>query len=100
VGKRPQTPLYEELFPWENATIELPDDVETGIEFIEELLKNKPLLETIHKRNYLESLARNDWRHRLKQMFEILEIPLPQPLKADLEKLNQLYLENSPKKCW
>ncbi|TVQ41743.1 MAG: glycosyltransferase family 1 protein [Gloeocapsa sp. DLM2.Bin57] len=93
VGKRPTTSLYNELFPWENATIELPDDPQEGIEFIENLLEDESRLHTMHKRNYLENLIRNDWRHRIKYMLEVINIPLPNSLVQDLDKLQRIYSE-------
>lgn len=89
IGKRPTTPLADELLCWEDATIELPDDPQESLEFIEELLQDTPRLHSIHKRNYAESLARHDWRLRIKSMFENLDIPLPQPLVDELSRLKE-----------
>ena len=87
VGKRPTTPLMDELMNWEDATIELPDDPQKSAEFIDELLQDEVRLNSIYKRNYVESLARHDWRHRIQSMLETVKIPLPQGL---LEELSQM----------
>ena len=87
VGKRPTTYLMDELLNWEDATIELPDDPQKSVEFIDELLKDEVRLNSIYKRNYVESLARHDWRHRIQSMLEAVKIPLPQGL---LEELSQI----------
>lgn len=55
LGKRPTAPVADELLCWEDATIELPDDAQASVEFIEELLQDKPRLEATHKRNYAEN---------------------------------------------
>jgi hypothetical protein len=93
IGKRPTTPLADELLCWEDSTIELPDDPQESIEFIEELLKDTPRLNAIHKRNYTESLARHDWRLRIKNMFEVLDLPLPDRLVDELSQLKKIHDE-------
>jgi Glycosyl transferases group 1 len=87
VGKRPTTPLADELLAWEDATIELPDDPQACLEFVEALLQDWNRLNRIHTRNYLENLARHDWRLRIKDVFEILKLPLPLPLVEQLCEL-------------
>jgi hypothetical protein len=88
LGKRPESPVTDEYLGWEDATIELPDDPSEGMEFIQDFLADKPRLEAIHHRNYYENLARNDWRHRIKVMFETLSIPLPEPLQQQLAAID------------
>lgn len=87
VGKRPTTPVAEQLLDWEDATLELPDDPEASADFIEELLQDRQRLESIHKRNYIQNLTRHDWRWRIKNMLEQLQVPLPPPLVHELSQL-------------
>ena len=89
-GKRPTTPIAEQLLDWEDATLELPDDPEASADFIEELLQDQQRLESIHKRNYIQNLTRHDWRWRIKNMLEQLQIPLPAPLANELLQLESL----------
>ncbi len=91
IGKRPTTPLADKLLDWEDATIELPDDPKESVEFVEELLQNRTRLNSIHKRNYVENLARHDWRFRIKSMLEQLDIPLPKCLVNELSQLKTLH---------
>jgi hypothetical protein len=90
VGKRPTTPLMDELMNWEDATIELPDDPQKSVEFINELLQDEVRLNSIYKRNYVESLARHDWRHRIQSMLEAVKIPLPQGLLEELSQMKMI----------
>ncbi len=90
VGKRPTTHLMDELLNWEDATIELPDDPQKSVEFIDELLKDEVRLNSIYKRNYVESLARHDWRHRIQSMLETMKIPLPQGLVKELSEMKMI----------
>ena len=91
VGKRPTTPLMDELMNWEDATIELPDDPQKSFEFINELLQDEVRLNSIYKRNYVESLARHDWRHRIQSMLEAVKIPLPQGLLEELSHMKMIH---------
>jgi len=91
LGRRPQTSLLEQYLGWEDATIELPDDPQVGLEFIFDLLADKGRMAAIHRRNYYENLVRNDWRHRIKTMFETLAIPLPEKIQAQLKAKEEEY---------
>jgi len=91
VGKRPTTPLMDELMNWEDATIELPDDPQKSAEFINELLQDEVRLNSIYKRNYVESLARHDWRHRIQSMLQAVKIPLPQGLLRELSQMKMIH---------
>jgi hypothetical protein len=91
VGKRPTTPVMNELFDWEDSTIELPDEPQKSVEFIEELLQDTQRLHSIYRRNYVESLARHDWRYRIQNMLEKFQIPLPPQLSEDLLQLKNLH---------
>lgn len=97
VGKRPTTYLVDELLDWEDATIELPsEDPQQSVEFIEELLQDTQRLHSIYRRNYTESLARHDWRLRIRSMLEAANIPLPQPLSEELWQLKMVRDRLSP----
>jgi Glycosyl transferases group 1 len=91
VGKRPITPVADELLNWEDSTIELPEDPQKSVELIEELLQDTTRLHAIHKRNYVESLARHDWRHRIQTIFEAVNLPLPEVLGKELSQLKTLH---------
>lgn len=92
-GKRPTTPLADELLDWEDSTIELPDDPQGGVEVITSLLVDPDRLERIRQRNYLENLGRHDWRSRIKDMLQTLEVSLPSPLAQQLAHLQECYAQ-------
>ena len=95
VGKRPITPVADELLNWEDSTIELPEDPRKSVELIEELLQDTTRLHAIHKRNYIESLACHDWRHRIQTIFEAVNLPLPDVLREELSQLKTLHKQYS-----
>jgi hypothetical protein len=89
VGKRPTTPLANQLLDWQDATIDLPDDPEASIDLIQSLLADQPRLHAMHQRNYRENLARHDWRYRIEQMLTMLGIDLPDQLINELLQLRR-----------
>ncbi|WP_193909758.1 glycosyltransferase [Vasconcelosia minhoensis] len=89
VGKRPQTEMMSQYFDWEDATIELPDQPAEGAELIQDLLSDRERLEAVSQRNYVQSLAKNDWRLRIRDMLKQLDIPLPSGLELELEQLQR-----------
>jgi len=91
IGKRPTTPLADELLDWEDATIELPDHPQESVKFVEEILQDTSRLNSIHQRNYAENLARHDLRYRIKTMLEQLGIGLPERLVNELSQLKRRY---------
>lgn len=91
VGKHPSSSLSEKYMGWDDAFIELPDDVDEGISMIHSLLEDKYRLSSINQRNFLENLALNDWCYRFKTMLDILELPVPESLTENLKLLDQLY---------
>jgi hypothetical protein len=85
VGKRPFGKGVAALLDWENSTIELPDDSADWIPFFEDLLDNREMLLDISQRNYREALLRHDWRYRLREMFTVLNLPIPEQLQHEIK---------------
>ncbi|NJL45293.1 MAG: glycosyltransferase family 1 protein [Leptolyngbyaceae cyanobacterium SM2_3_12] len=96
LGKRPESSVIQDYLGWQDATIELPDDPQAGVEMIRHLLADTERMAAIHRRNYRENLLRNDWRHRFKAMFEHLGLPVPTKLKEQLDQLYQRSETNCP----
>jgi hypothetical protein len=80
VGRRPTCPEMSELFDWEDATIEVPEDERDLLPFVEQLLMDSARLNSIHARNHAHSLARHDWSHRICQIFDAMDLPKPASL--------------------
>jgi hypothetical protein len=84
VGNKPKYSEMNDLFFWEDATIEIPDSSQDIIPFIEALLADKERLAAAHQRNQEKARTHHDWRHRLKQIHDCLKLPLPPQLEKDL----------------
>jgi hypothetical protein len=92
-GIRPTTPIGNQLLNWQDAVIDLPDDPETSVQIVKDLLADSSRLEEIHRRNYRENLSRHDWRLRIQDLLTQLNLPLPTKLVYQLEQLKSLHLD-------
>ena len=95
VGKRPMTPMAAELLDWEDATIELPDDPQSRVGCLQDLLQDSDRLQAIQKRNYLQNLSRHDWRLRIRDWLLELGVPLPDPLVEQIAALKAKHRQMS-----
>jgi hypothetical protein len=90
LGKRPLGQMAEEMFPWPDALIELPDDPSRAVEFIASLLSDREFIAATRARNVAEMRRRHDWRYRIRDIYEQLGLPLPELLKLELQALAAL----------
>ncbi|MEL4894909.1 glycosyltransferase [Crocosphaera sp. Alani8] len=88
LGKRPQTPLFDDIMGWKDSAIELPDDESQWIPFTLDLLADDVRLATIRQRNYEQTLAHHDWRYRIHDIFNTLNLKVPQGLNKELAQLS------------
>jgi hypothetical protein len=88
VGYSPTGAEVKYLLDWPDAIIELPNNPQDSFSFIKELLKQEEYLKVVSRRNYMESLARHDWRYRLKDMLSTLGISIPNGLDDELKNLH------------
>ncbi|NJN31617.1 MAG: glycosyltransferase family 1 protein [Synechococcales cyanobacterium RM1_1_8] len=91
VGKRPQSSVMHDYLGWPDSSLELPDDAVEGVAFLRKILGQPKRLQTISQRNYSQSLRFNDWRLRLRSLFEQISLPVPPGLKISLEQLEHCY---------
>lgn len=84
VGARPTCSESKVYLDWEDATIELPKNDDAVIPFLEDLLSDTDRLANAHKRNYTNSLLKNDWRHRLADIFTQLKMDIPPAVQSEI----------------
>jgi hypothetical protein len=87
LGRRPTCPEADQLLSWEDATIDVPENTADLLLFVEDFLNDKQRLEAIHHRNYINALAKHDWRYRIADMLDHLGLSYPEPLQKSLEEL-------------
>jgi hypothetical protein len=85
LGKAPQPAGSAALLGWEGGCVDIPLTLEEGLPVIQRLVREYD--ERVAWRNHYESVVRNDWRLRFRDMFAELGVPAPAPLVAELEQL-------------
>ncbi|MBD3880469.1 glycosyltransferase family 1 protein [Phormidium tenue FACHB-886] len=95
VGKKPFGKGTAELMDWQNSAIDIPDSPAEWIPFFEDLLNDSESLALNAQRNYRECLLRHDWRYRLQDMFNMLDLPLPDKLGEEIIQLRKKAYESS-----
>jgi hypothetical protein len=89
VGRKPFGKNVAELINWEKSTIEIPENSAEWIPFFEELLEDKEMLLANSQRNYRECLLRHDWRYRIRDMFQTVDLPIPEKLEEEIVQLKR-----------
>lgn len=74
---------------WPNSAIDLPTDPAEVVPFIEALLDDPASLAENARRNRQQCLRRHDWRYRIQQMLETVDLPIPAQLTAQIADLQQ-----------
>jgi Glycosyl transferases group 1 len=87
VGTTPFGKGIEPLLNWQDSTIKIPKHPNDWVPFLEDLLDNEARLAEIAQRNYRECRLRHDWRYRLQELFTTLNLPIPEPLIAEIDQL-------------
>jgi hypothetical protein len=64
VGRAPRTEEFAELAPWEDAHIEVPEDLEALPAFLADLMADAPRLARASAEAASQTRARHDWRMR------------------------------------
>jgi hypothetical protein len=90
IGRRPLGTDTAAQMDWPESIIEIPDKPEDAIALLESVLDDADGLARRRQRNVLEALTRHDSRHRLKSIFERLELPLPDRLSHGLAEISRL----------
>ncbi len=89
VGTKPHDPEVAALMDWPDSTLELPSEAADWIPFLESLLDDEAKLAEISQRNYRECRLRHDWRYRLRDLFNTVQLPIPQTLDQELVEIRQ-----------
>ena len=89
-GKRPVSRMASEMLFWPQATLELADDpVEAGEQLLQ-LFGRDDELRAQRRNNIRNTLLHHDWRDRMLQLCRLFDMPVPQSLRNDRERLHEL----------
>ncbi|MGA1677538.1 MAG: hypothetical protein ACO377_14075, partial [Pseudomonadales bacterium] len=87
VGRRPTEPELQPYLDWPESTLEVPDDANSWVPFLEMTLQDSEGLQRRRRRNTLEAVRRHDGRWRLSNLMRVLELERPAKLRTELELL-------------
>lgn len=93
VGRRPRDPDLVAYFDWPESTLEIPDSASEWIPFLESILEDESGLIRRRRRNALEALRRHDGRVRMRELLRALDLPIPEPLRGELARLESSVAE-------
>ena len=87
VGTRPKCAAMNNLFGWEDSTIEVPEAPIDFPVFIKELLSDEVRLNASSKANRYHALTKHDWRYRIQEILLIADMQMPKVLENGLASL-------------
>jgi hypothetical protein len=87
IGRGPTEPELQPYLDWPESTLEVPDDPNAWIPFLETTLQDSEGLQRRRERNTLEALRRHDARLHLRNLLFVLGLERPTKLRAELERL-------------
>lgn len=89
LGEAPRTDTFRKLFDWPDAVIHLPFDSPDVDQILAALDADPKRMEQARRHNLHFGALRHDWVHRLRTVYETLELP---PTPAMLEREARLKL--------
>jgi hypothetical protein len=83
--------MADQMLNWNGATIELPKEPAAAASCLEELLAQPQELMSAQRRlNIANTLEHHDWRHRVAQLCQVMDWPMPESLRSDLQRVADL----------
>ena len=89
-GRRPISQMADDMLCWPNATIELSEDPQTAADQLISLLLHNNSLEQQRRTNIFQTISHHDWRYRIETFCRIMDLPVPEELRDDLARLQEL----------
>ena len=90
LGSRPGVKEYDECFPWQDATIEIPFEAHDLREIIADLDAQPERIATARMNNIVQTLRTLDWVYRWARILEQAGLPLTQGMHDRMAALERL----------
>lgn len=91
-GKRPVSRMADDMLFWEGATFDLDDAPESAAEQLIGMLVRNDDFVAQRQSNIRHVILHHDWRDRIQTLCRLFNIPVPDSLRADLQRLQELAL--------
>ena len=85
IGQVPNCEVFQDMFPWPDAVIEIQPDGSDAIEVLVRLGSEPERVSAIARRNAAEALLRHDWVYRWKEIFRVIGLE-PSPRMPERER--------------
>lgn len=89
-GRRPVSRMADEMLFWPEATLELSADPLEAADQLVDLLTHNTEMEQQRRSNIFHCLSFHDWRYRIGALCALFDLPVPQTLHSDVERLQEL----------
>ena len=89
-GRRPVSRMADEMLFWPDATVELSADPKSAADELVALLADNDNLEEQRRINIYQTLRHHDWRFRIESFCRMMDLPVPDPLREDIARVQEL----------
>jgi hypothetical protein len=90
IGQAPPCDAFAEMFPWDDAVIQIQPDGADIREVLQGLALEPERVSAISQKNATEALLRHDWLYRWKEIFKVAGIECSPGMEAREQHLRQL----------
>lgn len=95
-GRRPVSRMADDMLFWPEATIELSQDPQAAADELVALLSGNDDLEQQRRTNIFQTLSNHDWRYRIGALCTLMNLPVPNTLRDDVARLQELCTSYAP----
>lgn len=89
-GKRPVSRMADDMLFWDNVTVELDDQPTRAAEQLIDMLARNDDFTAQRRANVRNVVEHHDWRDRIHAMCGLFGIPVPEDLRCDLQRVQEL----------
>jgi hypothetical protein len=92
IGEAPRVEEFQQQFDWPDAAIHVPFHSPDIAYILAELDRDQERLRTVRRSNVREAARRHDWLHRMQVVFDVLDLPRTEGMRARAQRLDQIAL--------
>jgi hypothetical protein len=90
IGEAPRTDVFKQQFNWPDAVIHVPFDSPDIGDILADLDDQSQRLRTVRCNNVREAALRHDWLHRIRVVFDALDLKPTEGMRLRAQRLDQI----------
>jgi hypothetical protein len=90
VGEAPRTEEFKRQFDWPDAVIHVPFDSPDIERILGDLSDDPERLRSVRRNNVREAALRHDWLHRIRVVFETVDLAPTEEMRARAQRLDRI----------